>query len=73
MNQYFTRVEMELYLKTVVNVDEEIVNIKKLLVNALAFPFPEDIDQKDLLGRLNQIFHALLSEKARQERIQHLR
>lgn len=72
MSQYFTIVEIETYLRTVINVDEEIVNIKKLMLNAIAFPFPDDIDQKDVLGRLNQIFHALLSEKARQERIQNL-
>lgn len=72
MSQYFTIVEIETYLRTVINVDEEIVNIKKLMLNAIAFPFPDDVDQKDVLGRLNQIFHALLSEKARQERIQNL-
>ena len=72
MSQYFTIVEIETYLRTVINVDDEIVNIKKLMLNAIAFPFPDDIDQKDVLGRLNQIFHALLSEKARQERIQNL-
>jgi hypothetical protein len=71
--KYHTPSQMVEYIQNVEDIGKEIQRIKELLVGASKYPLPEKTAQDHNVGRLTEIFQALLTEKARQEIVKQVR
>jgi len=71
--KYHTPFQMYQYIQSIQDIDKEIQRIKELLVGASKYPFPEKTAQDHNVGRLTEIFQALLTEKARQKIVKQVR
>ena len=71
--KYYTSFEIYQYIQNLEDIDGEIQRIQELMVGASKYPFPNKAHQDENVGRLTQIFQALLTEKARQEVVKQVR